>query len=349
MIRNCFLLSIFFLSMTLNIFASDPETWAQGYYEALFTGSVPVIDGVGDESCWDSAVWKPIDQRWIGPSYTAEDYSGRFKVLWTASRVYVLIEIVDDSLRLQDPGLVNVCNNIYNYDCVEIFIDENNSDDVNYSNSHKAFAYHMDTLGSVCYANGTAGWERLDDHILYKMTRVSGDTFNYEYEIKIFDDTFVYGVESTPVTLTEGKLMGWSIAYNDNDMGNTRQNMTGSKFVPGNTDNERNVSYFNASVFGDLKLVMEYGSVSGITDITDPFHCNVIQTRDELVVSLQPVNQESLQIKLFDSSGRECRKSTVGISTGYTEQTLDITGLPRGLYILTVTGQNDRYDYKIVL
>ncbi len=349
MIKNCFFLLAICLSMTLNIFASDPETWAQGYYEALFTSTVPVIDGAGDEHCWDSAVWKPIDQRWIGPAYTAEDFSGRFKALWTASRVYVLIEIVDDSLRLQDPGLVNVCSNIYNYDCVEIFIDENNSDDVNYSNSHKAFAYHMDTLGSVCYANGSAGWERLDDHINYKITRVSGDTFQYEYEIKIYDDSFVYGVESTPVTLTEGKLMGWSIAYNDNDMGTMRQNMTGSKFVPGNTDNERNVSYFNASVFGDLKLVMEYGEVSSVADINHPFHCSVINTGSELIVSLQYKKQESLQIQLFDASGRECRKSIAGISSGYTEQSLNINGLPRGLYILTVTGKGSRYDYKVML
>ncbi|MBN1415212.1 MAG: T9SS type A sorting domain-containing protein [Bacteroidales bacterium] len=349
MIRYYFSLLIFCFSTTLNISASDPETWAQGYYEALFINSVPVIDGIGDESCWDSAVWRPIDQRWIGPSYTAEDYSGRFKALWTASRVYVLIEVVDDSLRLQDPGLVNVCSNIYNYDCVEIFIDENHSRDVNYANSHKAFAYHMDTLGSVCYANGSFGWERLDDHIFYKMKRVSGDTFHYEYEIKIFDDTFVYGVESTPVTLTEGKLMGWSIAYNDNDMGTIRQNMIGSKFVPGDSDYERNVSYYNASVFGDLKLVMEYGTVSSVNDITDPFHCDIRNTGDELVVTFQNMEQENLQIQLFDSSGRECRKSIAGISTGYSEQHLDIAGLPRGLYILTVTGANSRYDHKIIL
>ncbi|MBN2275890.1 MAG: hypothetical protein JXR41_08125 [Bacteroidales bacterium] len=349
MIRNCFPMFILLLSMTQNIFASDPETWGQGYYEALYTVSVPMIDGSGNESCWDSAVWRPIDQLWIGSPYTVEDYSGRFKALWTTSRVYVLIEVVDDSLRLQSPTLENVCSNIYNYDCVEIFIDENHSRDVSYANSHKAFAYHMDTLGSVCYANGSVGWERLDDHIFYKMTRISGDTFHYEYEIKIFDDTYVYGLESTPVILTEGKLMGWSIAYNDNDMGSTRQNMIGSKFVPGDTDYERNISYYNASVFGDLKLVMEYEEVSSVENITNPFHFKIFKKGSELVISLQNAKQGSMQIQLFDSSGRACRKGSVGVSSGAIEQCINIAGLPGGLYIITVTGANSRYDHKIVL
>jgi hypothetical protein len=183
----------------------------------------------------------------------------------------------------------------------------------------------------------------------YKMKRVAGDTFQYEYEIKVFDDTFVPGGNNTPLTLTNGKLMGWSLAYNDNDMGNTRQNMTGSKFVPGNSDYERNVSYFNASVFGDLKLVTTYATAIREQTLEDPFQCIVTNTGADIIVSLMNNNRENLQIQLFDGAGKECRKSTVGKSQGYCEQPLNMSGLPRGLYILKITGSKNQFEKKIVI
>jgi hypothetical protein len=349
MIRKPLFLLAFCLSYTTISNASDPDSWPQGYYEAKLTDTVPVINGIGDDPCWTSAAWAPIDQVWIGPGYSATDYSGRFKVLWTPERIYLLIEITDDSLRLQAPDVASVCDNIYNYDCIEIFIDENHSREVNYSNSHKAFAYHLDTTGNVCYANGSSGWERLDDNITYKMKRVAARTFNYEYEIKVFDDSFVPGGSNIPLTLTEGKLMGWSLAYNDNDMGNTRQNMTGSKFIAGNSDYERNVSYYNASVFGDLKLVKDYATAIREQTMADPFRCTVTNTGANIIVSLTNSSRENLQIQLFDRAGRECGKGNAGKSQGYFEQNMNVSGLPRGLYILRITGSKDQFEKKIVL
>ncbi len=329
--------------------ATDPANWPQGYYEALHTDTVPVIDGIGNDNCWMGAVWAPIDQIWIGPAFNANDYSGRYKVLWTAERLYLLIEITDDSLRLQDTNITDVCSNIYNYDCTEIFIDENHSRDVNYANSHKAFAYHMDTTGHVCYANGSFGWERLDDHISYKMRRVSANVYHYEYEIKIFNDSYVYGGENTPVTLTENKLMGWSLAYNDNDMGNTRQNMIGSKFVPGNSDFERNVSYYNASVFGDLKLVNEYSASILGQEEYDPFQCTVKHDDNRISVTfITPVN-ENILIQLIDITGRERLKYIVDKPHARTEKIINTEGISNGLYILRITGGGKHFEQKLIL
>lgn len=223
-----------------------------GYYEAKYTTAIPVIDGIGNDTCWNKAEWAAMDQVWIGPKVDASDFTGKFKVMWTEDRLYVLVRVTDDSLRLQSHDISDVCTNIYNYDCVEIFIDENNSRETNYSGTFKAVAYHMDTTGNICYSMGNKGWVRLDDHIRYKMKRIDSHTFDYEYEIKIFNDTYTVGENTTPAKLSDGKLMGWSIAYNDNDLGTTRQSMIGSVFIPGN---EKNVSYFNSSVFGKLKLV----------------------------------------------------------------------------------------------
>ncbi len=348
MIRNL-LFSVIILFSFGFCHATDPANWPQGYYEALHTDTIPIIDGIGDDNCWHRAVWAPVDQTWIGPAYSESDYKGRFKALWTAERLYLLIEITDDSLRLQDTNIADVCSNIYNYDCTEIFIDENHSRDVNYANSHKAFAYHMDTSGHVCYANGSFGWERLDDHINYKMRRVSANVYHYEYEIKIFNDSYVSGGENTPVTLTENKLMGWSLAYNDNDAGNTRQNMIGSKFVPGDSDFERNVSYYNASVFGDLKLVNDY-SVSFLRkEESDPFQCTVKHDENRITVSFAAPVNENIRIQLIDLNGRVHLKYLIDRPLVYNEKTFNTEGIPGGIYILRITGGGQHFEQKLVL
>ena len=56
-----------------------------------------VIDGIADELVWEQAEWYPIADRWLGPEYASEDFSGRFKVAWTEQRIYILVEVVDDT------------------------------------------------------------------------------------------------------------------------------------------------------------------------------------------------------------------------------------------------------------
>ena len=56
------------------------------------------VDGVGDEPVWQRARWQEIKHRWLGPEYSPEDFQGRFKVVWTPERIYILAELVDDVL-----------------------------------------------------------------------------------------------------------------------------------------------------------------------------------------------------------------------------------------------------------
>ena len=67
-------------------------------YLAPHAAIAPVIDGIADELVWEQAEWYPIADRWLGPEYTSEDFSGRFKVAWTEQRIYILVEVVDDIL-----------------------------------------------------------------------------------------------------------------------------------------------------------------------------------------------------------------------------------------------------------
>ena len=70
-------------------------------YEAPFAEAAPELNGLGDEEAWSKAEWAPLDQRWLGEEYTPEDFSGRYKLLWTEDHLYLLVEVVDDVLLNQ--------------------------------------------------------------------------------------------------------------------------------------------------------------------------------------------------------------------------------------------------------
>jgi hypothetical protein len=324
------------------------KPYKQGYYEAKYTKTLPVIDGNGNDTCWNKADWAPIDQVWIGNTVSESDYSGKFKVMWTKDRLYVLVRVVDDSLRLQSPDVSNVCQNIYNYDCVEVFLDENNGRDVNYSGTFKAIAYHLDTAHHICYAGGTMGWVRLDDHINYNMKRVAAHTFDYEYEMKVFNDSYVKEGNNTPVKLFNGKLMGWSVAYNDNDIGTTRQNMFGSMLIEAT---DKNISYFNASAFGELKLIGGDSSTTGsIPDLHKSHGLNIRNNGEKLQVSYSndKMNEE-INFQLFDIHGRQVLNLSAfkcGISI---DKELNISGLSKGIYIVKVTDEGTSETKKVFL
>lgn len=347
MFQKTLISAIALFSIFQSLCSGNNYTNTPGHYEAKFTKTLPVIDGIGNDTCWDKAEWATIDQVWIGPSVDASDFNGKYKVMWTEDRLYVLVRVTDDSLRLQAPGISDVCANIYNYDCVEIFMDENNSRETNYSGTFKAVAYHMDTTGNICYSMGNQGWVRLDDHLRYKMKRVDTHTFDYEYEIKVFNDTYVVGGNNTPVKLTNGKLMGWSIAYNDNDLGSTRQNMIGSIFIAGT---DKNVSYFNSSVFGELKLVGGITTTGVGTAGENAQGMGLRTIGDKLVVTYTNcASNDKVNIQLIDCSGKSFRNITI-VKQGFSiEKQFDTAGLPNGVYIVKVANEEKSETKKVVI
>ena len=108
-------------------------------YRAPKAKHAPTVDGVADEAIWQRARWQEITHRWLGPVYSTEDFRGRFKVVWTNDKIYILGEFVDDVLfdSHRDP-LVQYWDD----DCLEIFLDEDYSGG-DHQYNHNAFAYHM--------------------------------------------------------------------------------------------------------------------------------------------------------------------------------------------------------------
>ncbi len=204
------------------------------------------IDGKADETTWKKAPWLPIDQVWLGKPVNSSDFKGRYKLSWTQESLFVLVEIQDDSLvnRFKNP-----LERWWDEDCVEIFIDEDNSDGDHQFN-HNAFAYHIDLDGNVVDIIAENTPKLFNDHMESKRI-TNGNTSIWEFKIDLYPDTFEYGKENKKVTLFEGKEIGFAIAYCDNDGSEHRENFIGSEVVEGE-DKDR--GWKDAGIFGTIEL-----------------------------------------------------------------------------------------------
>jgi len=216
-------------------------------YHAPHAETAPVVDGDSSDVAWEAAPWQDIKYRWLGPEYTADDFAGRFKVVWTSERIYILAEIVDDILfdSHRDP-LVQYWDD----DCLEIFLDEDYSGGDHQFN-HNAFAYHM-SLDNQAIDIGTDEKARNYSHHVVSDWKQSGNTIVWELGIDIYADDYVDGSEGNQaVALAVGKTLGLMIAYCDNDGSELRESFIGSESVP---SGPKDRGWIDAGLFGTLLL-----------------------------------------------------------------------------------------------
>ena len=208
----------------------------------------PTVDGAAAEEVWRSAPWREIDHLWLGPDYSEEDFQGRFKVVWTEKKVFLLVEIVDDILFDSHPDpLVQYWDD----DCLEIFLDEDYSGG-DHQHNHNAFAYHM-SLDNRAIDIGTNGEAQDYSHHVSSRWRQHGEVIVWELAIDIYPDNYVDGSASNaPVNLHVGKVMGLMIAYCDNDGSELRENFVGSESVP---SGPKDRGWIDAGIFGAVELV----------------------------------------------------------------------------------------------
>ncbi|GBU27204.1 hypothetical protein R84B8_00730 [Treponema sp. R8-4-B8] len=252
----------------------------QDDFIAYFVDTPPVIDGDGSDSAWVKAQWQDIKYAWMyqppkslptgaavdsnGAIPKTADFSGRFKVVWTADRLYILAEIIDDIIYTP---ATNPTQSPEKNDCLELFIDENASGGVRTSDGgNNFFTYHMNFDGI-----NVADWignrnELRNSHLRYVIDKNdAAHTYTWEIEMKVYDGSYPLDStpDTTPLTLTVGKKMGFAVAYCDNDNNAHSSNPTqigdrdhfiGSMFVTGNTDNERNVAYQNSNQYAKMYL-----------------------------------------------------------------------------------------------
>jgi len=255
--------------------------------EAIETKKVPVIDGIENDVCWNDMKWQAIDEVWIpwGEKITSEDFTGRYKITWSSETnlLYFLFEVTDDIVS--DKFVFNETTPVYNFDMIEVFIDENNSGGYHVfdgtanneeqmgTNAENAFVYHIfakspgeGETGSKFYALDMMGtsWRNKVDvsydwHFPEFKYRRVGHITTYEFSLKVFNDTYSIENEANArAILQEGKIMGLILAANDDDQPDVnpketvRDNMIGSVAV---TKERYNDCWKNADDFGTLKLV----------------------------------------------------------------------------------------------
>ncbi|WP_047245958.1 sugar-binding protein [Maribacter thermophilus] len=222
------------------------EKQDSGVIKVDYTEKAPLLDGKPTETFWNLCDWLPLDQNWIGGPYEHGDFNGRYKLAWNEEALYILIEITDDILldRTEDPLKL-----WWNDDCVEIFIDEDNSGGL-HQFSHNAFAYHVALDGNVVDLGPDKKPRLYNDHVSSAHTTEDNLT-TWELAVKVFDDSFMDGTQNTPVSLKPGKKIGFALAYCDNDKSTERENFIGSVFVEGE---DKNQGWINADIFGTLLL-----------------------------------------------------------------------------------------------
>jgi len=227
---------------------ADGTHYAQrSEYRAPMADVAPVIDGVADDPAWEKAEWREITARWLGPEFTPDDFQGRYKVVWTEDRLFILGEFVDDVLidTHRDP-LVQYWDD----DCWEIFLDEDHSGGEHRFN-HNAFAYHM-SLDNRAIDLGTDEKPNDYSHHVESRWRQDGNKVIWEVAIDVYTDAYVDGSDdNVPVSLGAGKVLGLMLAWCDNDGSELRENFIGSEVV---LSGPKDRGYIDAGLFGTLIL-----------------------------------------------------------------------------------------------
>jgi hypothetical protein len=223
--------------------------------DAKYSASPIIVDGQSNDDIWQQTKWHELKFLMAGSMPdNADDFSGQFKISWRGDSIYLLVEIIDDTLidTHPDPKV-----NYWDDDCLEVFIDEDKSGG-NHLNSYNAFAYHIALDGNTAdFGDETDnGVVLLNEHVKSVWKRDSHSPFKITWEvaIKVYNDTFTIAAPGNPITLNSGKVMGFMLAYCDNDGSQEREHFLGSHEVePLNGD--RNRGYIDASVFGKLTLI----------------------------------------------------------------------------------------------
>lgn len=356
-----FKLHVIILLLTLNI----PVAFSQNY-TVYRIGTVPVIDGIGNENCWKNASWALINQPFDGKTLPdSSDFYGRYKLVWNTSRLYILMEITDDKLV---DNRTNPTDNYWEDDCTEFFIDEDHLPQGHEcgSDAFKAFAYHISAVArdKNNYTNGgilsydspdainhvidlgsdcnTGKALNLDDHVKVKITK-DGNKYTWELEFKIFDKNYVQNSSlNTPVILTANKVMGFAIAYCDDDSGK-RDNMIGT--VQKHNDYSGKYPFYRfTNDFGTLTLIDSVLTTTAIASLNEkPFTTSLWPNPVENTLQIQ-TNCDISTIRIINMAGQK----VLSAKTENSNSIIDVRTLTPGVYLLETTKSGIRYYQKFV-
>jgi hypothetical protein len=236
------------LALILSLLLSVPVV----AIDVAHTSTPITIDGIS-ESAWDNAKWHSMPYLMDGtlPSPDA-DFKGRYRLLWDQNYLYLQADIVDDVLidTHADPT--------YKYwddDALEVFIDSDASGG-NHQFNHTAFTYHIALDNQAADYGPDKKAYLYTDHLMSRWQRNTPAPYNITWEvaIKLYPNNYQEGVKNTPITLTEKQVIGFMLAYCDNDGSEVREHFMGSHAVKP-VNGSRNRGFIDANVFGKITLL----------------------------------------------------------------------------------------------
>lgn len=340
----------------------------------------PVINGAGNDACWTEVPWQTIDQVWIpyGGTLDPMDCSGRYKVIWSSAEnlLYFLIEVTDDVGA--DGYIAGQTADIYHFDMVEVFIDEDDSGGKHVfdgtgstgeeygTNAENAFAYHIyadfpsdGNVTTTCYVGDIAGtgWgDRQDpdyaDHLPEFALRKDGTLYTREFSLIVYDDTYNENPpEQSRVQLNEGKLMGLSVAVCENDGINenpkTRDNFLGSVWVPEAKNNDH---WIDADDFGAARLAAGSSAVKDGPKIKKTgFNCFPNPSSGLLNFMLNSPQTGDLEVTVFNILGREVASIQDYKHSASVRRHIPLHALPAGVYLVQAQMAGELFVRKITL
>jgi hypothetical protein len=288
-----------------------------------------VVDGSDADACWSEAEWKPISQVWIpyAASMAAGDFEGRYKVAWDSSYLYVLVEVTDDVLS-DDHS--NPLQNWWDDDCVEVFIDENRSKGTHETNNN-AFAYHVSIFYDAIDMNSSGAGVNYKQNLKVVMDTVADHVYLWELAIKMYSATFsLSNPEASRVWLSHNKLMGFTIAYCDNDNTTSRENFIGSMYMTSATAND---NYKTANYFGSMLLVDQTQGSSSIPKKQRSdryFNVSPNPAGSHIRIEQMSPSSSGIAVDLLSASGQLVKS----LSLQSSNNEISTAGLPSGIYFV---------------
>jgi hypothetical protein len=248
--KKCLLALITILSCVC-VHATDTVVPKSAAIQVVHTASPIVVDGKA-ESLWEQAQWQAMPYLMDGSLPKPDDFSGRYKLLWDSQYLYLQAEIVDDLIidKIADP-----LDRYWDDDCLEIFIDSDASGGIHQYN-HSAFAYHIGVDNQAADIGPDKKAHLYTDHLQSRWQRssTSPHLIIWEVAIKLYANDYQEGEDNTPLALNPRDVIGFMLAYCDNDGSEVREHFMGSHDITP-VDGSKNRGYIDASVFGKIVLL----------------------------------------------------------------------------------------------
>jgi len=336
-IFTLFVFAILFAGLTLNAQEYPEKSSLKTYGIHKVVNAGVTVDGVADEALWSTVGYTGIDTVIIGEENItdAADMTVKFKMLWDDANIYLFVHALDDAL-------VEGVN--HESDNVELFFNVDSSQHARDGyNNITASQIRLNVLNAENLLTG-GGY-----------ATAAGDATNFEYVTKVTDDGYdleaiipmaLFYANDDAIQPTHfdavgvGTMIEFDIQIGDADDGtldNPRETIL--------TWNGKNPdAWKDVDVFGYLMLSSEI--ISGVSDVKLGSDIKVYPTITDDLLRVKVTDPAAVKsISLFNLLGQSVKT----LSTVESNNTIHLTDLPRGMYILKVLGNNTAVEtHKII-